>query len=83
MSKEKSPYNLKALALPVYIPSILFAVAEGSLIPVIPAIAEKFGANLATAAIIVGYLGNFFVAYFCRHSLTAADANWADEKLLV
>jgi predicted MFS family arabinose efflux permease len=56
VSKEKSPYNLKALALPVYIPSTLFAVAEGSLIPVIPAIAEKFGANLATAAIIVGLL---------------------------
>jgi MFS family permease len=56
VSKEKSPYNLKALAFPVYLPSILFAVAEGSLIPVIPAIAEKFGANLATAAIIVGLL---------------------------
>ncbi len=56
MSNEKSPYNLKALALPVYVPSILFALAEGSLIPVIPAMAEKLGANLATAAIIVGLL---------------------------
>ena len=56
MSKEKSPYDLKALALPVYVPSILFALAEGSLIPVIPALAEKLGANLATAAIIVGLL---------------------------
>jgi MFS family permease len=54
--KEKSPYDLKALALPVYLPSILFALAEGSLIPVIPAMAEKLGANLATAAIIVGLL---------------------------
>jgi MFS family permease len=56
VSKEKSPYDLKALALPVYVPSILFALAEGSLIPVIPAMAEKLGANLATAAIIVGLL---------------------------
>jgi MFS family permease len=56
VSKEKSPYDLKALALPVYVPSILFALAEGSLIPVIPALAEKLGANLATAAIIVGLL---------------------------
>ena len=40
--------------MPVYVPSALFAIAEGSLIPVIPASAERLGADLPTAAIIAG-----------------------------
>lgn len=54
MNKEKPAFNLKELVLPVYVPSALFAIAEGSLIPVIPASAERLGADLPTAAIIAG-----------------------------
>lgn len=56
MTKEKPAYKLKALVLPVYVPSALFSIAEGSLIPVIPASAERLGANLPTAAIIAGLI---------------------------
>lgn len=56
MTKQQPAYNLKELIVPVYIPSMLFSIAEGSLIPVIPASAERLGANLATAAIIAGLL---------------------------
>jgi len=54
VNKEKPAFNLKELVLPVYVPSALFAIAEGSLIPVIPASAERLGADLPTAAIIAG-----------------------------
>lgn len=56
MTKQPPAYNLKQLVVPVYIPSALFSIAEGSLIPVIPASAERLGADLATAAIIAGLL---------------------------
>lgn len=54
MTQEKPDFKLKELVLPVYLPSALFAIAEGSLIPVIPASAERLGADLPTAAIIAG-----------------------------
>lgn len=56
MTKNKPEYNLRELALPVYLPSALFSIAEGSLIPVIPASAERLGADLPTAAIIAGLI---------------------------
>jgi MFS family permease len=54
VTQEKPDFKLKELVLPVYLPSALFAIAEGSLIPVIPASAERLGADLPTAAIIAG-----------------------------
>jgi MFS family permease len=54
VTKEKPGFKLKELVWPVYVPSALFAIAEGSLIPVIPASAERLGADLPTAAIIAG-----------------------------
>jgi MFS family permease len=56
VTKKEPAYNLKDLVVPVYIPSALFSIAEGSLIPVIPASAERLGADLATAALITGLL---------------------------
>lgn len=51
-----SGFNLKELAVPVYLPTMLFSIAEGTLIPVIPASAAKLGADLPTAAIIAGLI---------------------------
>lgn len=56
MTKQQPAFNLKQLVLPVYVPSALFSIAEGSLIPVIPASAERLGADLPTAALIAGLL---------------------------
>lgn len=44
------------LAIPVFIPSALFSIAENALIPLIPASAERLGADLATASIVAGLL---------------------------
>ena len=62
MTKTEQPYKIKSLVYPVFLPSFLFAVGEASLIPVIPASAQAFGADLATAGFIagLGMLGTLF-----------------------
>ena len=62
MTKTEQPFKIKSLVYPVFLPSFLFAIGEASLIPVIPASAENFGADLATAGLIagLGMLGTLF-----------------------
>lgn len=47
---------IRGLVVPVLIPSALFSIAENALIPLIPATAERLGADLATASIVAGLL---------------------------
>lgn len=54
MSSKKSAFQVRELALPVYAPSLLFSAGESGLIPLIPASAEKLGADIPTAALIAG-----------------------------
>jgi MFS family permease len=49
-----SNYKLKSLNFPVFAPSLLFGIAEGGLLPIIPASAGALGASLPTAGIITG-----------------------------
>jgi MFS family permease len=62
VTKSEQPFSIKSLVYPVFLPSFLFAVGEGALIPVIPASAQAFGADLATAGFVagVGMLGTLF-----------------------
>ena len=46
--------KLSSLGLPVFTPSLLFGIAEGGLLPIIPASAQALGASLPTAGIILG-----------------------------
>lgn len=50
------PFQLRRAALPVYLPTLLFAAGEAAFIPVIPVIAQNVGANLATAGLVAGML---------------------------
>ena len=54
MSSVKPTFQVRELALPVYVPSMLFAAGESGLIPLIPASAEKLGADIPTAAFVAG-----------------------------
>jgi len=49
-----SSYKLSSLNLPVFAPSLLFGIAEGGLLPIIPASAQGLGASLPMAGIITG-----------------------------
>ncbi len=45
-------FRLGSVALPVYLPSLLFATGEGAILPIIPISAVHLGANLAVAGFI-------------------------------
>ena len=53
---SKRQYQFRELLFPVYLPSALFSIAEGAIIPILPASAQALGANLATAAIVTGLI---------------------------
>lgn len=54
MPANTKAFKISSLNFPVFTPSLLFGIAEGSLLPIIPASAGALGADLPTAAIITG-----------------------------
>ncbi len=48
---------LKALLVPVYLPSLLFAIGQGAVIPIIPLLAREVGASVAAASLVVALRG--------------------------
>jgi MFS family permease len=51
------PFRLRSLAVSVYLPSFLFAVGQGAMIPVLPLFALELGASTAEAGAIVALRG--------------------------
>lgn len=51
MSTE-APFRFRSIALPALLPTVLFAIGEGAIIPVLPAIAADKGATLAEAGLV-------------------------------
>lgn len=54
MSSKTKLFQVRELLFPVYLPSALFTIGEGALLPIIPSSAERLGADLPTAAFITG-----------------------------
>jgi MFS family permease len=51
MSTE-SPFSLRGVALAAFLPTLLFSIGEGAMIPLIPLVADGLGASLAFAGFI-------------------------------
>ncbi|RNI17745.1 MFS transporter [Flexivirga caeni] len=49
-------FDLRRLAIPAYAPSLLFGLAEGAMLPVVPLSARDLGGSVATAALMVTLL---------------------------
>lgn len=47
---------MRDLVLPVFVPSLIFSAGENVLLPMIPAGAEKLGANLTAASLVAGMI---------------------------
>lgn len=47
---------MRALVLPVFVPSLIFSAGENVLLPMIPAGAEKLGADLTAASLVAGMI---------------------------
>lgn len=53
---QTEQFRLGSVALPVYLPSLLFATGEGAIIPIIPVAAVHLGASLALAGLIAALI---------------------------
>ncbi len=62
-SSPAPPFRLRSLAISVYLPSFLFAVGQGAVIPIVPLFALELGASVAAAGAIVALRGAGMLAF--------------------
>jgi MFS family permease len=62
MSGGTPNFSFRSIALPAILPTLLFSVGEGAIIPIIPQVADSLGASLAIAGVIASMilLGELF-----------------------
>jgi MFS family permease len=56
MSIAEQPFRWRSVAIPVFLPTVLFATGEGAILPVIPQIVANAGGSLAIAGLVAGML---------------------------
>ncbi|MCX7522005.1 MFS transporter [Microbacterium sp. STN6] len=56
MSSEEQPFSIRAVALAAFVPTLIFSIGEGAIIPIIPIVASNLGAGLALAGFIGGMI---------------------------
>jgi MFS family permease len=56
MSTDELPFKWSSIALPALLPTLLFSVGEGAIIPIIPVVAHSMGATLAIAGLIAAMI---------------------------
>jgi MFS family permease len=56
MSTDEMPFRWRSIALPAFLPTLLFSIGEGAIIPIIPLVADSLGATIAIAGVIAGAL---------------------------
>jgi MFS family permease len=56
MSAEELPFKWSSIALPAFLPTLLFSTGEGAIIPIIPTVAHSMGATLAIAGLIASMI---------------------------
>jgi MFS family permease len=56
MSTSGPAFRWRSIALPALMPTLLFSIGEGAIIPIIPIAAGNLGATLAIAGLIAGVL---------------------------
>lgn len=52
----EQPFSIRAVALAAFLPTLLFSIGEGAIIPIIPVLAHNLGAGLALAGFIGGMI---------------------------
>lgn len=56
MTTDEQPFRWRSIALPALLPTLLFSIGEGAVIPVIPLVANNLGASLAIAGLVAALL---------------------------
>jgi MFS family permease len=55
--REQQTFTLRSLIFSVYLPTLLFSIGEGAVLPIIPLFARGRGASIAAAAFVVAMRG--------------------------
>jgi MFS family permease len=80
-SPGESPFKLSSLTLTVYLPTILFSIGQGAVIPVIPLFARELGSSIAAAALIVALRGIGQLVFDMPAGV--AVSKWGDKGAMV
>lgn len=56
MTTAERPFRWRSIALPALLPTILFSIGEGAILPIIPVVAAQLGADLATAGLVAAMI---------------------------
>lgn len=56
MSSAAPPFRWRSIALPALLPTLIFSIGEGAIIPIIPVAADNLGASLAIAGLVAAVL---------------------------
>lgn len=78
---RREPFRLRSLTFSVYVPTILFSIGQGAVIPIIPLFARELGASIALASLIVAMRGLGQVIFDMPAGL--AVSKWGDKGAMV
>jgi MFS family permease len=56
MTSDERPFSIRSVALAAFLPTLMFSVGEGAIIPIIPIAAHNLGASLALAGFIASMI---------------------------
>lgn len=56
MTTAPPAFRWQSIALPAFLPTLLFSIGEGAIIPIIPIVADGLGATLAVAGLIAAMI---------------------------
>ena len=56
VSDAELPFRWRSIALPAFLPALLFSTGEGAIIPIIPTVAHGMGATLAIAGLVAAMI---------------------------
>ncbi len=56
MSSPEPAFRFGAIAAPAFVPTLLFTIGEGAIMPLIPALAARLGADLATSGLVASMI---------------------------
>ena len=56
MTDPTPSFSWRSIILPAYLPTLLFSIGEGAIIPVIPVVATERGASLAVAGLVAAMI---------------------------
>jgi MFS family permease len=74
-------FKLSSLTFTVYLPTILFSIGQGAVIPVIPLFARELGSSVAAAALVVAMRG--LGQLFFDIPAGVAVTKWGDKGAMV